>query len=85
MANTHGTRWRGKLAIPEHAHPIVRRLIAEANQQETTMAEITQRAGLRRGAISQWTRTNHPRVDQVEAALNVLDLTLVVGRRRLPK
>jgi len=75
---TQGLRWRGKLAIPLHAHPLVRRLFDEANRQQTTITEITARAGLRRGTVAQWGRRNNPRVDQLEAALNVLGLRLAV-------
>lgn len=75
-------RWRGKLPVPEHAHPIVRRLIREANAQQTTLTEIARRAGVRRCSIMQWGRRNHPRLDQVQAALNVLNLDLFVGPRR---
>lgn len=74
-----GVRWRGKLPVPDHAHPIVRRLIREANSQKTTLTEIAHRAGVRRCSIMQWGRRNHPRLDQVQAALNVLDLDLYVG------
>lgn len=74
-------RWRGKLVVPEHAHPIVRRLIQEANAQQTTLTEVAKRAGVRRCSIMQWGRRHHPRLDQIEAALNVLGLDLRVGWR----
>jgi hypothetical protein len=74
-----GVRWRGKLVVPSHAHPIVRRLIREANAQRTTLTEIAHRAGVRRCSIMQWGHRYHPRLDQVQAALNVLDLDLYVG------
>lgn len=73
-----GRRWRGKLAIPAHAHPIVCRLYAEANAQMTTLTEIADRAGLRRCTVGQWGRRNHPRIDQIEAALNALGMRLVI-------
>jgi hypothetical protein len=76
-----GRRWRGKLQWPRHAHPVVRRLYAEANEQRTTLSEIADRAGLRPSTISQWGNRNHPRLDQIEAALNALDLDLVVVPR----
>lgn len=75
---TLGLRWRGKLAVPKHAHPLVRDLFREANRQHLTMTEIAQEAGLRRHSIPQWGRKNHPRVDQLDAALNVLGLRLAI-------
>lgn len=75
---TQGLRWRGKLPIPKHAHPLVRRLFEEANRQQTTLTEISARAGLRRGTVSLWGRRQNPRIDQLDAALNVLGLRLAV-------
>lgn len=76
--NTQGTRWRGKLPVPPHAHPLVRRLIEEANRQKTTLTEIAKRAGLRRGTISGWRYNRTPCVADLEAAFNVLGLTMWV-------
>lgn len=81
---TQGLRWRGKLDIPKHAHPLVRRLFEEANRQQTTLTEISERAGLRRGTMGQWGRKHNPRIDQLEAALNVLGLRLVVAEDDRP-
>lgn len=75
---TQGLRWRGKLEIPKHAHPLVRRLFEEANRQQTTLTEISDRAGIRRCTMGQWGRKHNPRIDQLEAALNVLGLRLAV-------
>jgi hypothetical protein len=77
-----GLRWRGQLDIPRGAHPLVRRLFEEANRQQTTLTEIAERAGLRRGTIGQWGRKNNPRVHDLEAALNVLGYGLVVRPMR---
>lgn len=76
MANSTGTRWRGKLVVPIHAHPLVRRLFEEMNRQMTTVSEVADRAGLRRGTISDWRYRRSPNVADLEAALNVLDLGL---------
>lgn len=79
--NRAGTRWRGKLKPPQHAHPLVRRLIEELNDQQTTMTEVAERAGLRRCAIGDWGRSYNPRVDHLEAALNVIGFELRVVER----
>lgn len=78
--NTRGTRWRGKLPVPR-CHPAVQRLIIEANSQMTTLTEIAARAGLRRCSLAMWGKRWHPRIDDLEAALNVLGLELHVRWR----
>lgn len=75
-------RWRGKLPIPDHTHPLIRRLFAELNQQQTTITEVAERAGFRRGTISDWRYTREPRISDLDAALNVLGLELAVKHKR---
>jgi len=53
-------RWRGKIPIPVHAHPIVRRIIEEANHQQVTIGELAERAGCSRQAISGWRYSRNP-------------------------
>ncbi|RUW41495.1 hypothetical protein EOA37_09540 [Mesorhizobium sp. M2A.F.Ca.ET.015.02.1.1] len=81
MANHLGTRWRGKIPIPAHAHPLVRQFIAEANEQQTTLTEIADRSGQRRGTLSEWRYSRNPTIASFEAALNVIDLELCIRRR----
>lgn len=82
--NTRGARpvgycrWRGRLPIPKHAHPLVRELYRAMNAQQTTLTEVATRAGMKRQAIADWGRKHHPRVSELEAALNVLGLRLAV-------
>jgi hypothetical protein len=73
-----GLRWRGKLKIPRHAHPFVRDLSRAANKADMTLAEISAEAGLSRGQISGWGQRYSPRVADLDAALNVLGLRLVI-------
>lgn len=80
--NRLGTRWRGKLPIPHHTHPLVRRLFREMNRQMTTLTEVAERAGIRRETISEWRYRYTPRVSDLDAALNVLGLELTVKSRR---
>lgn len=79
MSNRWGTRWRGKIPIPKHAHPLVRRLIEEANRQKTTLREIGDRAGMPFETISDWRYRRNPSLIALEAAFNALDLTLIVA------
>ena len=81
--NAAGTRWRGKLKVPR-CHPAVMMFYMELNEQRTTLTEVAERAGIRRAKITQWGKRNHPRVDDLEAALNVLGLELFVREKRDP-
>lgn len=77
-----GLRWRGKLPIPARAHPLVREFVQHANEQQTTLKEIAERGGIRRGTIGAWFYKCTPRVDYLEAALNVLGLELCIRKRK---
>ena len=74
----HGsdTRWRGKLPIPRHTSPQVRRLIEEANRQHTLLSELSAAAGLLPSTVSSWRYRTKPIIDNIEAAYNVLGYTL---------
>lgn len=75
-------RWRGRLPIPASAHPFVRRIFAEANRQRATLAEIADRAGVCRHLISDWGHKSEPRINDLQAVLNVLGLDLVITNRK---
>lgn len=76
--NRGEARWRGKLKTPPHCHPFVRALFDAANEQQTTLTEIGRRAGIRRKTISDWGHRRMPRLDLLEACLNVLDFELSI-------
>ena len=80
--NRLGTRWRGKLPIPHHTHPLVRRLFREMNREMTTLTEVAERAGMPRSTISEWRYRYTPRVSDLDAALNVLGLELCIRPKR---
>lgn len=71
-------RWRGNLPIPAHAHWAVRRLVRGLNANQTTMTEACKRAGLPRTSIWNWANEYHPRIDDLEAALNAVGLRLKI-------
>lgn len=79
--NRAGTRWRGKLPIPRHAHPLVRRFFRELNEQKTTIGEVAARSGQRPGTISDWRYRRNPTLPSFEAALAALDLELSIRPR----
>ena len=80
--NRLGTRWRGKLPIPQHSHPLVRQFFTELNEQQTTITEVANRSGHFRGTISDWRYNREPTISSFEAALNVLDLELKIVPKR---
>lgn len=73
-------RWRGRLILPKHAHPLVRRLILELNRQGTTMQELAERSGVHLRTIQAWRHKNLPKVDLLEACFNTLGYRLRVER-----
>lgn len=74
--NRLGTRWRGQIPIPPHAHPLIRQMVQIANRDMTTMREIGERAGLRAETVSNWRYRASPRLADFEAALNALGYEL---------
>jgi hypothetical protein len=77
-----GCRWRGKLPTPRRAHPLVRQFVQHANDQKTTLTEVSDRSGIRRSTISAWFSRCSPKVDTLEAALNVIGYELCIRKRR---
>lgn len=69
-----------RLSVPQHAHPLVRRLYEEMNHQQLGVTDLCERAGLARGTMKGW-RTRHcPRIVELEACFNVLGLRLKVDK-----
>ena len=66
------------VTIPASTHPVVRALFVEMNAQLATMAEVSDRAGIGFDTLRFWRSRSMPRVDLLDAALNVLDLQLAV-------
>ncbi len=75
-------RHRGKLTLTDGMHPLTRRLFEEVNDQCATIDEIAKRSGVNRHTFSRWRWKTHPRLDNLQAALNVLGLELVIRKRR---
>lgn len=68
------------LSVPQHAHPLVRRLFTEMNRQRIGMTDLAERVGFSRFTINGW-RTRHcPRIVELEACYNVLGLRLIVSQ-----
>lgn len=87
-------RWRGNLTIPEHAHPLVRRMFELMNEEKVVMRDIAPKAGIQPCTISTWRYRSAPTLPLFQAALNALgyDLAIVplrdvadIKRGRKPK
>lgn len=81
MPNYMGTRWRGQIPIPPHAHPLVRRLIEILNEEETTVKEAAKRANASPATVCNWRYRSVPRLDMFEAVLNSMDYELKIVKR----
>jgi len=68
-----GRNVRGRLTIPPHAHPLVRRLFEELNAQQTTIEELAGRTNIGVDTIRFWASRHIPRLDLFVAALNAID------------
>ena len=73
-----GGRWRGRIRIPPHAHPLVRRLIEIMNDQGVLRTEVAARAGLSICGMRDWGMRKSPQVVTLEAAANVLGYRLAL-------
>lgn len=69
---------RGYKPAPAHAHPLVKQLIIEMNKQRATFGDIAGRTNIGIDTMRFWQRRHMPRLDLFDAALNALDLELVI-------
>jgi hypothetical protein len=83
--NYNGNNRRGRIAIPEHVHPLVQDFIVEMNKQQATYAELAARTCVGVDTMRFWSKRHMPRLDTFEAALNALGLTLVIRRIEQPR
>lgn len=70
-------RWRGRLVVPAHVHPLVRRLFDLLNDTGWCMTEVCRAAGLAEQTIKGW-RVKNPQIGTFEAALNVMGYRLAI-------
>ena len=65
-------------SIPEHAHPLVRRLFEEMNEQRVGIIDLCDRAGVSRHTLKGWRKSHAPEIHNLEACYGVLGKALVV-------
>jgi DNA-binding phage protein len=64
------------VAVPKKAHPLVIELFEEMNRQRIGLADLADRSGIGRDAISAWRYRQSPSLAGIDACLNVLGLQL---------
>ena len=62
----------------ERAHPLVRRLFTEMNEQQCSQQTLSERSGINKNTFRSWRTKAVPRLDDLEACLNVLGLELTI-------
>ena len=65
-------------APADRAHPLVRQMFTEMNEQQCTQATMSERSGINKNTFRSWRTKAVPRIDDLEACLNVLGLELTV-------
>lgn len=68
--------------IPPNAHRVVKRLFVEMNAQQISQEEMARRSGVSRNTFKDWKNRSIPRLDMIEACLNVLGFELAVRERK---
>lgn len=68
-----------RATVPPNVHPLVRRLFEEMRRQRVSPRDVAIRAGLGTSSVFNW-RRHTPTLANLEAALNVLGLRLLVER-----
>lgn len=71
-----------RLTVPDHAHPLVRRLFVEMNRQQIGMLDLADRSGVNKNTINDWKRRSIPQVHNLAACLTVLGLELTTRSAR---
>ena len=71
-----------RLAIPRHAHPLVRQMTEIQNAEQMGMLDLAERSGVNKNTLSEWRKRVTPSVANLEACLNVLGYELVIRRKR---
>ena len=82
MGRKAGLRLFRPLSIPEHAHPLVKRLFEEMNAQQIGSLDMAERSGMNKNTLKDWRTRVNPTVSNLEACFNVLGLELYVRERK---
>jgi hypothetical protein len=69
-------RWAGRLAIPEHAPPLVRELFGLLNKHKLLIQHACDGSGVSRATVSEWRYRRTPTLSSFEAVLTNLGYEL---------
>ena len=69
----------------ERAHPLVRRLFTEMNEQQCSQQTMSERSGINKNTFRSWRTKAVPRLDDLEACLNVLGFELTIQTTKEPR
>lgn len=77
------TRSFRPIAVPSNVHSAVKALFSRMNEREVNETELAEISGLSQGTVSSWIskKRSPPNVMNLEAALNVVGLTICVQER----
>jgi transcriptional regulator with XRE-family HTH domain len=64
------------MRVPEHTHPLVKKLFEEMNYQRIGILDLSERAGVNKNTINDWKHRSMPRLDNLDACYNVLGMKL---------
>lgn len=67
-----------RLTIPARAHPLVKRLFEEMNEQQVGVLDMADRSGVNKNTITGWRFRAAPDLINLEACYSVLGRSLVV-------
>ena len=70
------------LSVPMHAHPLVRVLFVEMNEQQVGIIDLAERSGVNKNTISGWRKKSIPHVENLAACLTVLGMDLRATYKR---
>lgn len=67
-----------RVSVPERAHPLVKQLFREMDQQQIGVLDMAQRSGVNKNTLKDWRTRTMPRVADLDACFNVLGMKLWV-------
>lgn len=68
------------MSIPQHTHPLVRKLFEEMNRQQIGPIDMSDRSGINKNTFKDWRTRTAPTIDNLDACFNVLGFELSVRR-----
>ena len=70
------------LRVHEHAHPLVRALVAHLNKERLTLSDVAARCGVDRRVMHKWRIRSNPSLNLFCAALDAAGLELRIVRKK---